>query len=188
MKNAMNNAITTIEMALALVMTVCAQQPASAAMASREQAQQILKETGVTGGLVAQAGCGEPADLAALSPNVAFTVVELDNDADANLDAEALEMKKKGKGQAPASAICDHPQDPHGKSITATMTLSLAPGVITVTANPPLPELQAPRLPQIVRDIAGHSRSDATTPAGPFVTSTREARITFDAVSAKETK
>jgi len=68
----------TTALALALAVTASAQQPAPAGW---KQAQQILKETGVTGGLVAHVGCGEnPGLTLALRAGDAFIVQGLETD------------------------------------------------------------------------------------------------------------
>lgn len=62
----MNMNMMTIGLMLALAVTAHAQQPASVATAGKEQVQQILKETGVTDGLVVHVGCGDGRLTAAL--------------------------------------------------------------------------------------------------------------------------
>ncbi len=80
----MNKTMMAIGWVLALALTAHAQ---------REQAQQILKETGVTGGLVVHVGCGDGKLTAALRANDSFVVHGLDADvaaARANIQAAGL--------------------------------------------------------------------------------------------------
>ena len=79
---------TILFFALAAASPCCAAPAAQDAPA--KQAEQILAESGVQGGLVVQLGCGDGRLTAALRPNQSYTVLGLDSDAAHVAKARAL--------------------------------------------------------------------------------------------------